>query len=179
MFSLLPKLNRKETARLKVRPFDPRNLGTLLSWTKSARELRMWAGETFPKLPDEMTFRTHLNRHGIRAYQAADRRGRFVGYAELVGRTGGDGILCRVIIDPARRGIGSGKALVELLSDEAFRKIGFKRLLLNVFTFNTPALRCYRALGFRPLLKRPKPRSFQGECWDLVVMQKDASAKAA
>jgi len=179
MLSLLPKIIRSEAKCLKLRPFDHRNLSTLLSWIKSERELRMWAGETFPTLPNERTFRTHLNRQRVKAYQAEDQSGRFMGYAELVGRTGGDGIICRVIVDPARRGMGLGKDLVELLSEEAFRKVRFKRLLLNVFTFNTPALRCYRSLGFRPLLKRPKPRSFKGECWNLVVMQKNPSAQAA
>ena len=71
------------------------------------------------------------------------------------------------------------KGLVDLLSREGFEKLGFKHLLLNVFVFNTPALRCYRSLGFRPLPNRPKPRAYGGELWELVVMKKVASTKAA
>ncbi|MBO93692.1 MAG: hypothetical protein CMI32_02175 [Opitutales bacterium] len=164
---------------LKLGPFVDRNLSTLLSWAKTERELRMWAGETFPSLPDEDTFRRHQDKRKINGYQAEDRRGRFAGYAELVGSPGGNGILCRVIIDPARRRMGLGKAFVELLEKEAFEGLRFKNLLLNVFTRNLPAVRCYRSLGFRPLTAGLKQRTYCGERWNLVVMKKTLSTKAA
>ncbi|MFP6901852.1 MAG: GNAT family protein [Opitutales bacterium] len=179
---MLPRLRNilsLGAAHPRVRSFDESNLTTLLSWTKTMRELRLWAGGTFPRMPDESTFREHLQRKTVRSYQAEDRWGGFIGYAELVGKSGGALTLCRVIIDPTRRGLGSGKAFVELLSRTAFGQLGFKRLLLNVFTFNTPALRCYRSLGFHPLPDRPKPRNYEGEVWELLVMKKDAPAKAA
>jgi ribosomal protein S18 acetylase RimI-like enzyme len=179
MFSLLPKRIRRGSGGLRIRPFDDKNLSVLLSWTRTDRELRLWAGETFRKMPDEKTFREHLSRDRVTALQAEDRWGRFIGYGELVNRTGGVGTICRVIIDPARRGMGSGKGLVDLLSREGFEKLEFKHLLLNVFAFNTPALRCYRSLGFKPLPNRPKPRAYGGELWELVVMKKVASTKAA
>ena len=98
---------------------------------------------------------------------------------ELVQLAEGSGTLCRVIFDPTRRGMGVGKAFVDLLSKEGFEAQGFKRLLLNVFTFNVPAVRCYRSLGFRPLPRNPKPRAYEGQVWNLVVMEKRARAKAA
>ena len=164
---------------MKLRPFADRNLPALLSWATNERELRVWAGETFPCIPDEGAFRRHQEKRKINGYQAEDRRGRFVGYAELVGFPGGDGTLCRVIIDPTRRGMGFGKAFVELLEKEAIEGLRFKNLLLNVFTFNLPAVRCYRSLGFRPLANHLKQRSYVGETWHLVVMKKKLSAKAA
>ena len=179
MFSFLHKRIRLGPAGLKVRPFADRNLATLLSWATTERELRLWAGETFPCIPDADAFRRHQSQPKINGYQAEDRRGSFVGYAELVGSRGGDGTLCRVIIDPPRRGMGFGKAFVGLLEKEAFEGMRFKYLLLNVFTLNLPALRCYRSLGFRPLTARPRQRSYDGETWNLVVMKKKLSAKAA
>jgi len=179
MLSFIRKCSRPDPAGLRIRPFGDQNLPTLLSWATNERELRLWAGETFPCLPDEAAFRKHQRKRKVRGYQAEDRRGRFVGYAELVGSPGGDGTLCRVIIDPARRGMGFGKTFVELLSNEGFGRLRFRRLLLNVFTFNVPAVRCYRSLGFRPLTGRLKRRCYDGETWNLVVMKKDYSAKAA
>ena len=179
LFSALQKTSRMDSGGLRIRPFADRNLQKLLSWTKTERELRLWAGGTFDKIPDEDAFRAHLSRRRVKPYQAQDRWGRFIGYAELVRLAEGSGTLCRVIIDPTRRGMGVGKAFVDLLSKEGFEAQGFKRLLLNVFTFNVPAVRCYRSLGFRPLPRNPKPRAYEGQVWNLVVMEKRARAKAA
>ena len=179
LFSLLRKKTRGDSAGLRISSFEDRNLTKLLSWTKTERELRLWAGETFAKLPDEAAFRAHLRRRRVQGYQAKDRWGRFIGYAELVQLAECSCTLCPVIIDPARRGMGSGRTFVDLLSREAFERLRFKRLLLNVFTFNVPAVRCYRSLGFRPLSRSPKPRSYEGKLWNLVVMEKEAPAKAA
>ena len=179
MLTLLSKVPGLGVSRIRVRPFDGSNLKTLLNWTTTMRELRLWAGGTFTRVPDEATFREHLQRKTVKSFQAEDRWGRFIGYAELVGKPGGELTLCRVIIDPARRGLGLGKVFIDRLSQTAFEELGFRRLLLNVFTFNTPALRCYRSLGFQPLPCRPKPRNYEGEVWELVVMKKDAPAQAA
>ena len=179
IFPTLRKGRNHEVSGLRIETFKETNLKKLLTWTKTERELRMWAGETFSKIPDANAFRTHLKRPRVKSYQARDKWGRFIGYAELVELTKGSCTLCRVIIDPARRGMGSGKALVESLSRQAFEHLGYRRLLLNVFTFNVPAVRCYRSLGFRPLPKSPKPRSYRGQIWNLVIMEKQAPAKAA
>lgn len=179
MLSTLLGISRKPSSGLCISPFEEGNLGTLLSWVQSNRDLRLWAGDTFSQIPDATVFRKHLKRAEVQAYQAKLGKSGFVGYAELVRMPKGDGTLCRVIIDPSRRGMGWGKAFVRLLTRESFERLGFKHLLLNVFTLNAPALRCYRSIGFRPLPHRPRSRCFEGETWNLVVMKKARPKRAA
>ncbi|MBL64077.1 MAG: hypothetical protein CMI30_11800 [Opitutae bacterium] len=179
MLSTLLGISRKPTTGFRLSPFEERNLGTLLSWVQTNRDLRLWAGDTFPRIPDAPVFRKHLERTEVNAYQAESGKSGFVGYAELVRMPQGDGTLCRVIIDPSRRGMGWGKAFVRLLARESFESLGFNHLLLNVFTLNAPALRCYRSIGFRPLPHRPRSRCFEGETWNLLVMKKARPKRAA
>ena len=55
--------------------------------------------------------------------------------------------ISRVVIDPARRGAGLGRALVEKTLERRRTK-GFRRFRLDVSADNEAALRTYRALGF-------------------------------
>lgn len=54
-----------------------------------------------------------------------------------------------VEIDPAHRGQGFGRALMHVAEDLT-RDGGASALALNVFAANTPAVRLYESLGYRP-----------------------------
>ena len=55
--------------------------------------------------------------------------------------------LARLIVDPARRGLGLGRTLVRELLAEARRR-GWSDVWLRVVPDNEPALRAYAAAGF-------------------------------
>lgn len=55
--------------------------------------------------------------------------------------------LARLIVDPARRGAGLGRALARALTAEA-RRLGWSDVWLRVHPGNEPALRAYAAAGF-------------------------------
>jgi hypothetical protein len=138
---------------LKVEPFTLSRVSRLLSWTGSERELKLWSGNTFKSSPTPQTFISHLNRGNLHPFAGVSQHGNFVAYGELVGVKGGEGIICRVIVEPELRG-------------QAY-------LTLNAFHFNAPAIRCYKALGFRQIAFRPKARRFKNEDWDLVILRKE------
>ena len=54
-----------------------------------------------------------------------------------------------ILVDPARRGQGLGRRMLELASRYAFEVWGASQVSLGVFEHNEPARRCYRACGFR------------------------------
>ena len=54
-----------------------------------------------------------------------------------------------VIIDPKRRGSGTGKGMLLLALRYAFDIYGAKKVSLGVFENNQPAYYCYKAAGFR------------------------------
>lgn len=59
----------------------------------------------------------------------------------------GEGLLVAMWVDPAFRGRGVGDALIGQVEAEA-RAQGIRRLLLDVVTDNTPAIRLYERIGF-------------------------------
>lgn len=53
-----------------------------------------------------------------------------------------------IIVDPSIRGKGLGYAMLSMALEYAFALRGAKRVTLNVFSDNAPAIRCYERLGF-------------------------------
>lgn len=55
--------------------------------------------------------------------------------------------LGHLLVDPARRGLGVGRALTERLLRYAFARLNARRVTLVVFPENAVAIACYRAAG--------------------------------
>jgi len=76
--------------------------------------------------------------------------GETVGHAELDRiDPGRSAHVCRVIVDPDRRGRGIGTAVMDELCRIAFEDLGVARLTLNVYEWNAAAIASYEKLGFR------------------------------
>jgi len=73
------------------------------------------------------------------------------GYAELNPLRGSNTALWvgHVVIAPEFRGQGLGKRFTRMLVAQGFADPRVERLVMVVFPDNEPALRCYRAVGFR------------------------------
>jgi ribosomal protein S18 acetylase RimI-like enzyme len=65
----------------------------------------------------------------------------------------GEGELLRIAVDPARRGEGLGRSLLEACQ-EALAAEGVERLFLEVRAANTAAIQLYRACGWKPCGRR-------------------------
>lgn len=57
--------------------------------------------------------------------------------------------LGRVLIFSHYRGKGLGTSLINETLKLVFREMKFEKVSLNVFDYNTPAIKCYEASGFR------------------------------
>lgn len=60
----------------------------------------------------------------------------------------GVGRLARVGVNPAFRGRGLAAPFLRMIVQRVFALPGFERMELNVYTFNTAAIRTYERLGF-------------------------------
>ena len=69
-----------------------------------------------------------------------------------------------VIVDPAKRGKGYGKQMLQLGMRYAYDIYGAKRLTLGVFANNQAALYCYQAAGFK-LLDETDHYTLNGQDW--------------
>jgi len=65
---------------------------------------------------------------------------------------------------------GYGEEAMRLLLDYAFNILNLESIMLNVYAFNTRAIRCYRKIGFKEIGRRRRARRIQGTSYDIIYM---------
>lgn len=158
---------------ITFRPFTISDARALLAWAQTPDELLQWAGPRFRFPLDESQLvdyadTTDEHRHVI---SAVDGDGQVVGHAELnvipeheLGQIG------RFAVAPHMRGRGVAGRLMDWLMGFAFDELHLHRLELVVFSFNEPALRCYKRVGFREEGLARHARKATDGYWDLIHM---------
>ena len=139
---------------IQLRPYEPCDADTIISWIGDEVAFRKWCAdryETYPITADDMN----------RQYDAADHDRFFpmTAYDEngIVGHlilryTDEEKQILRfgfIIIDSKRRGRGVGKQMLGSAIRYAFECLGAEKITLGVFENNPSAYRCYRSVGFR------------------------------
>lgn len=138
---------------LTLRPFAISDFPLLASWFSSLPDVVQWGGShlSYPLTQDDvedMLAQGQSHPPSRRCWMAY-RGDTAVGHAQLAYEwRDGNARLGRVAIAPTQRGQGLARPMVTLMIEEAFRTPGIERLELNVYMFNTRAIRTYEALGF-------------------------------
>ena len=57
-----------------------------------------------------------------------------------------------------------------MLLDYSFNILNLNNIMLNVYAFNTRAIRCYRKIGFKEIGRRRQARRIQGKSYDIIYM---------
>ena len=77
-----------------------------------------------------------------------------------------------VIVDPAKRGKGYGKAMLQLGLKFAKEIYGAKKVSLGVFENNESAYYCYKAVGFKDVvLEKTETYTVLGEEWKCLELE--------
>jgi RimJ/RimL family protein N-acetyltransferase len=162
-----------------LRPFSRNGFARLIRWIDSQRALVQWAGPQLFRFPLTVE---QLERYcGQSAgpepasliYEAVHgETGSVVGHCELglINREQQTASACRILIDPAFRGQGICRPMVEQLLKIGFGDVRCRRIDLRVYALNNPAIRCYEAAGFvREGVLREGVRVGE-ELWDVLLM---------
>ena len=87
-----------------------------------------------------------------------------------------------IFLDPAVHGRGVGRDAVATLARHLVHDLGHRRLVIDPAADNQPAIRCYAAVGFRPVgVMRRYERDADGDGWhdgllmDLLAEELDSS----
>ena len=102
-----------------------------------------------------------------------EKNAELIGHGEIALRESNEGRICRVIIKESKRGLGLGKRFSEALIAHAFNDLALSKLTLNVFDFNTPALKCYQSIGFKEYRRAAAARAFKAEKWGMIYLELD------
>ena len=165
---------------LELRTFEKADSDRLISWIPDARFLLRFAGPeySFPldKAQLEETIRKtredNPKHYMFKVVHVLSDE--VIGHIEImrVNYEKRTAHLGRVLIgNPDDRGKGYGIEMVSLALHFAFNSIGLNELTLGVFDFNTPAIACYKGLGFKEYEFKENARPFEDEYWNLILMK--------
>jgi ribosomal-protein-alanine N-acetyltransferase len=143
-------------------PFTADRAGLVAGWSRSADEADMWCSRAEHPFPAEVVA-GWAAQPDIAAYLLTDG-GTPVGYGEVWSDDEEDEAeLARLIVDPAARGRGVGRALTAALADVA----GYDDVFMRVRPDNAVALAAYKRAGFRDVAPElqaewnaPQPRPY-------------------
>ncbi len=154
-----------------LRPFNPNDASTILSWCKDKHAFRLWSADRykdFPAQPEEMM--TQYEGDNMHPLTVVDD-GNIIGHILLRYPTD-DMTLVRfgfVIVDDTKHGKGYGKQMLRLAIEYAQRELGARRITLGVFRENRSALECYKSVGFR--ITGEDSYTIDGEEWKGYEME--------
>ncbi|MCA0339423.1 MAG: GNAT family N-acetyltransferase [Proteobacteria bacterium] len=156
-------------------PFAPVHFTPLLGWFPSHADLVQWGGPLleFPLSHGQLERMLAEGRSDppARLCWTAVFDGELAGHVQLAfDWRNGNAVLSRVAIAPEMRGRRLAGRMIALAIDKAFGFQAIERLELNVFTWNTPAIRTYEALGFTLEGVRRASARVEGERWDTAIM---------
>lgn len=162
---------KKEKAMLRLRPYNPSDASTILSWTKDETTFYQWTAGVMGEYPiTEEQFDTVSNLMAFTAIDDNETVGFFTmrrpneSFDEL--RFG------FVIVDPEKRGQGYGKRMLQLGLMYAKDIFCAKKVSLGVFENNEQAYHCYKATGFQDvLLDEVEKYTVLGDEWRCLELE--------
>jgi ribosomal protein S18 acetylase RimI-like enzyme len=125
--------------------YNPSLADRIAAWAVDAAELDAWASLT-PEQAGPAVFERWHAEPSVHPFVLWNDR-EPCGYGEVWEDDAEDEAeLARIIVDPAVRGQGAGRALTGLLIDQA-RELGYDQIWLRVVPDNGAAIACYSAAG--------------------------------
>ena len=157
---------------IEIVPMVESDLPVLLDWAEDEKTLIQWCGPVFDypltieQLQDYFSESTKPNpQRFIFKAVLADK---VCGMSELgaVNIKNETGSLCRIFVDKSYRGKGIAELMIREVLEFGFEKLNLIRIELNVYSYNTPAIKCYEKLGFKYEGLRRKSTKYLNEYWD-------------
>ncbi len=163
--------------RIRLEPMTADDLGILQAWVHTPQLLTAWCGRTFEYPLTRPQLEAFLDSAGgdppeKTAWKAVDGHNSVLGFAAVLqfDRQAGMASLGLVLVDPERRGEGLAGVMLEALLARLFGELGLHRVQLNVYDFNTAAIRCYEKAGFVREGLRRETTCVDGTWWNAWMM---------
>ena len=166
---------------MRIRPYmEARDYEYVEKWIDSEKIHVLWCAGLISYPLNRQDFHGLLERNAEEwadsAY-VAEEDGTVIGFfCYSVNTDNNEGFLKLVVVDPAKRGMGYGRKMLELALQYAFDITGAEQVQINVFTENPAARRCYERLGFTERSFTEQVLFFHGESWgryNMVIRRQD------
>lgn len=152
---------------IALEEFIPADFTRLISWITTEEQLIQFAGTVFqfPLTKEQLIdYLEQPNRHIFKVIHCDTEE--VIGHCEVYEEDTHSRRLCRILIGDKRfLGKGYGSALVSKLTKWCFSKQEIEIVTLNVFDFNTSAIKCYLKNGFMKGKLNDSPTLVAHERW--------------
>ena len=163
---------------MKLRKYVKEDSATICSWIKNEKSLYQWSADRigkFPLLDDDLNkdYEPVISSDKFIPLTAIDEDDNVVGHLFIRYPNEADNSTVRfgyVIVNPAIRGCGKGKEMLQLAINYARDVLNACKITLGVFRNNDSARYCYEAVGFRSIEKTEIYKMTIGE-WECVEME--------
>ena len=157
---------------IQLAPFEPADFKKLIVWLDNEELLVQVAGPIFSHPLTEEQLTAYLedgNRYAFKVVDADTNEA--IGHAEIYKTEEGIAKICRVLIgDKAHRGKGLGQELINKLVAYSINDLKIPSIELNVYDWNTSAIKCYEKVGFVLVPEKYSTIDVNGETWKSLNM---------
>lgn len=156
-----------------LNPFKINDWKYLKKWISNEAELIQFAGQIFSFPIDKSQIEIYLSDSSRTVFKIQDKNKKSIGIAEISHVNDKVGKLARILIgEKSMRGKGIGTELMNKLIDFGFNNLKKEKIILNVYTWNIEAIKCYEKVGFSKTNKPIKFVTVGKEKWETIEMEK-------
>jgi RimJ/RimL family protein N-acetyltransferase len=156
---------------IRLKKFCQNDYACLISWIDSAETLMQFGGPffTFPLTAEQLDISLgDPNRISFSVVNTENSLS--IGHCEIY-LSGGSAKIGRILIgEKEQRGKGLGQQIVGMLLEYIFSTLQQTKVELNVFDWNTSAIKCYEKVGFTINPGKRLERKMKGETWIAINM---------
>ncbi|MEM9981311.1 MAG: GNAT family protein [Bacteroidota bacterium] len=153
---------------INLKPFEIEDWKYLSKWIKTEEELVQFAGPIFNFPINKVQVQNYLSAEQRIVFKIIHEQYSPIGIAEIYVENERLAKLARILIgDNSMRGKGIGTKLIQQLVTYVFEKLNKQRIILNVFSWNNSAIRCYEKVGFIKTNKAPTKITVGEKRWEV------------
>ena len=158
---------------IELKPFLECDFQRLISWSTSQEIITQFAGPIF-KFPLSIEqleeYVSEIDRFPFKVLDSKTQA--VIGHAEILLTPENKTIkICRILIgDESKRGKGFGQKIIDELLRICFIDKQMNKVELNVFDWNTGAVKCYEKVGFEFNSSKSFKSEVDGNTWTAVNM---------
>ncbi|GLB50324.1 GNAT family N-acetyltransferase [Neptunitalea lumnitzerae] len=158
---------------IKLKSFKIDDWNYLKKWISSESELVRFAGQIFTFPIDKKQVELYLSEPNRTVFKIENENNETIGIAEISIPEDNVAKLARILIgEKSLRGKGIGTELIHKLTEYGFNNLKKERIILNVYTWNIGAIKCYEKVGFLKTDKPIKHVKVGNENWVTIEMEK-------
>ena len=163
---------KKQTV-IELKSFKIEDWKYLKKWISSESELIQFAGQIFTFPIDKKQVELYLSESNRTVFKIENENNETIGIAEISILEGNVAKLARILIgEKSMRGNGIGTELINKLTEYGFNNLKKEKIILNVYSWNIGAIKCYENVGFSQTNKPIKLVKVGNEEWETIEMEK-------